>query len=243
QAIAALAYGTRTVPKVDVIAGPGNAYVIAAKKEVYGTVGIDSLPGPSEIAVIADFLADPAHVAADLLSQAEHGERSAIVLLTDSAKLAESARRELLTQSLALERNNIAEISLKNNAMIIVTKNLEDAVELSNALAPEHLAIETREPLSILTRIKHAGAVFLGANTPEPLGDYMAGPSHVLPTETSARFFSPVSVDTFVKKTSVLYFDRAAMERLAGDVTAFAREEGLGAHANAINVRLRINGG
>ncbi|MDR1664332.1 MAG: histidinol dehydrogenase [Clostridiales bacterium] len=237
QAIAALAFGTERIPRVDKICGPGNIYVIMAKRAVFGYVGIDSLPGPSEIVIIADETADPRHAAADMLSQAEHDVRAASVLITDSESLAQKVRAEIEKQTETLSRREIICGSLKNNGLIIVAPSLYDAVRLSDVLAPEHLALEVKEPLALLTRVKNAGAVFLGHYTAEPMGDYMAGPSHVLPTETTARFFSPVSADDFLKKTSVLYFDKPAMERLKPDVIRFAGEEKLTAHANAMGVR------
>jgi histidinol dehydrogenase len=237
QAIAALAFGTETVPRVDKIVGPGNIYVIMAKRAVFGYAGIDSLPGPSEIVIIADGTADARHVAADMLSQAEHDTRASSVLITDSTALAEKVRVEIETQAERLSRRDIIAGSLKNNGLIIVAGDLRGAARLSDVLAPEHLALEVAEPLALLSYVRNAGAVFLGHHTAEPMGDYMAGPSHVLPTETTARFFSPVSVDDFIKKTSVLYFDRPAMERLKPDVIRFAEEEGLTAHANAMKVR------
>lgn len=237
QAIAAMAFGTDSVPQVDKIVGPGNIYVMLAKRAVYGYVGIDSLAGPSEIVIIADDSADPRHVAADMLSQAEHDERAVSIVITDSKPLAEAVNRELTLQADKLERREIIKGSLENNGCIYTVDNLCDAVMLANVIAPEHLALCVREPLSLLTRVHNAGAVFLGHYTPEPLGDYMAGPSHVLPTESTARFFSPVSVDDFIKKTSVLAFDREAMRRLKSDVMLFAQTEGLTAHANALAVR------
>jgi histidinol dehydrogenase len=239
QAIAALAFGTETVPRVDKIVGPGNIYVIMAKRAVFGYVGIDSLPGPSEIVIVADKSAEPQYVAADMLSQAEHDTHAASVLITDCPQLAEAVQTEITVQAEKLARREIVAGSLKNNGLIIVAPDLYDAVRLSDVLAPEHLALEVRDPLSLLTRVRNAGAVFMGHYTPEPLGDYMAGPSHVLPTETTARFFSPVSVDDFIKKTSVLSFDKPAMEKLAADVIRFAEAEGLTAHANAMRVRSR----
>ena len=237
QAIAAMAFGTETVPKVDKIVGPGSIYTIMAKRAVFGYVGIDSLPGPSEIVIVADDSAKAAYVAADMLSQAEHGERSMIALVTDSIQLADSVQTELASQTAALERKKIIEASLERNGLIIIVEYLFDAVSVSNELAPEHLAIQTRDPFSLATRVKNAGAVFLGHFTPEPLGDYIAGPSHVLPTDQTAKFFSPVSVDDFLKKTSVISFDREAMLKLKSDTILLAEAEGLTAHANALKVR------
>lgn len=237
QAIAALAFGTETVPRVDKIVGPGNIYVTMAKRAVFGYVGIDSIAGPSEITIVADNTASPAFVAADMLSQAEHDERSASILVTDSQALAETVQEELTRQAAVLDRKDIINVSLKNNGLMVLTDNIRDALHVSNAIAPEHLEICTANPFDALTYVRHAGAVFLGNYTPEPLGDYMAGPNHVLPTDATARFFSPLSVDDFIKKTSVLSFSQEAMEKLRKDVVLFARSEGLDAHANAVEMR------
>jgi len=239
QSIAALAFGTESVPRVDKIVGPGNIYVTMAKRAVFGYAGIDSIAGPSEIVIIADEHANPIFVAADMLSQAEHDERASSILITTSSILAEAVQNELTRQTATLSRQAIINASLKANGLIILTDNLDDAFHLSNAIAPEHLEICTSDPFTHLTYIRHAGAVFLGNYTPEPLGDYMAGPNHVLPTDSTARFFSPLSVDDFIKKTSVLSFSKKAMAQLAPDVTNFALSEGLTAHANAITVRLQ----
>ena len=237
QAVAALAFGTETVPKVDKITGPGNIYVTMAKRAVFGYAGIDSIAGPSEIAIVADETANPAFIAADMLSQAEHDERAASILVTTSQALAESVQEELVRQTAELDRKEIIEISLKNNGLIVLTDCIKDAMHVANAIAAEHLEICTADPFEKLTLVRHAGAVFLGNYTPEPLGDYMAGPNHVLPTDATARFFSPLSVDDFVKKTSVLSFSQEAMEKLRKDVVLFARSEGLDAHANAVEMR------
>ena len=237
QAIAALAFGTATVPQVDKIVGPGNIYVTMAKRAVFGYVGIDSIAGPSEIAIVADDTANPAFVAADMLSQAEHDERASSILVTTSQTLAEAVQEQLVEQSKQLPRKDIIDISLKNNGLIILTDNIKDAFHIANAIGAEHLEVCTTDPFEKLTLVRHAGAVFLGNYTSEPLGDYMAGPNHVLPTYGTARFFSPLSVDDFVKKTSVLSFSQEAMEKLREDVVLFARAEQLDAHANAVDMR------
>jgi len=237
QAIAALAFGTETVPRVDKIVGPGNIYVTMAKRAVFGYVGIDSIAGPSDITVVADESANPVYVAADLLSQAEHDERATSILVTTSQALAEHVQEELSRQAALLERKEITYASLKNNGIIFLADNIRDAFHLANAIGPEHLEICTADPFEKLTLVRHAGAVFLGHYTPESLGDYMAGPNHVLPTDGTARFFSPLSVDDFIKKTSVLSFSQEAMERIRKDVVRFARSEGLDAHANAVEIR------
>jgi len=237
QAIAALAFGTETVPRADKIVGPGNIYVAMAKRAVFGYAGIDSIAGPSDITVVADETANPVYVAADLLSQAEHDERATAILVTTSQALAEDVQEELSRQAALLERKDTAYASLKNNGVIFLADTIRDAFDLANAIGPEHLEICTADPFEKLTLVRHAGAVFLGNYTPEPLGDYMAGPNHVLPTDGTARFFSALSVDDFIKKTSVLSFSQEAMERLGEDVARFARSEGLGAHANAVEIR------
>jgi len=237
QAIAALAFGTATVPRVDKIVGPGNIYVTMAKRAVFGYAGIDSIAGPSDITVVADETANPAFVAADLLSQAEHDERATSVLITTSQVLAEAVQSELVGQTDRLERKDIIKISLKNNGLIVLADSIESAFHLSNAVAPEHLEVCTADPFEKLPLIRHAGAIFLGNYTTESLGDYMSGPNHVLPTDGTSRFFSPLSVDDFVKKSSVQSFSQAAMERLSEDVIRFANSEGLDAHANAVAIR------
>lgn len=237
QAVAAFAYGTESVPKVDKITGPGNVYVQAAKRAVFGTVGIDSIAGPSEILIIADETANPVFVAADMLSQAEHDELSRATLVTTDENLAKNVQSELEAQTARLGRKSVIDASLNNNGAIIVVKTLEDAAAISNEIAPEHLELCVNEPLSLLPLVQNAGAVFMGHYTPEPLGDYMAGPSHVLPTNGTARFFSPLSTDDFMKKTSVLSFGKEAFTELSKDVARFAEAEGLTAHANAIYVR------
>jgi len=237
QAVAALAYGTETVPRVDKIVGPGNAFVAEAKRQVYGDVAIDMIAGPSEILVIADGASDPAHVAADLLSQAEHDRMATAVLVTDSQPLAEAVQAELERQLQLLPRQEIARASIENNGKIIVTRDLKLAAEASNRLAPEHLEIMTENPMDYLPLIENAGSIFLGRYCPESLGDYMAGPNHTLPTSGTARFSSPLSVDDFIKKTQYTYFTKDALADLSHDVAAFARVEGLEAHARSALAR------
>ncbi|MBQ2752694.1 MAG: histidinol dehydrogenase [Firmicutes bacterium] len=237
QAIAALAFGTESVKKVDKIVGPGNIFVALAKKSVYGHVNIDSVAGPSEILVIADESADPVFVAADLLSQAEHDELASAVLITTSDKLAKEVQKEVDEQTARLERKDIINKSVENYGAVIVTKTIEEACELSNHIAPEHLEISTSSPFELLNLIKNAGAVFLGHYSPEPLGDYMAGPNHVLPTGQTAKFFSPLNVDDFIKKSSIIHFTKDALMNLSDDIIKFAQAEGLTAHANSIRVR------
>ena len=237
QAIAALAFGTESVPKVDKITGPGNIYVTMAKRAVFGYAGIDSIAGPSDIAIVADDTAIPAYVAADLLSQAEHDERATAILITTSPALADAVQVELTAQAAKLDRHEIIYASLKNNGLIFLAEDIKDAFHLANAVAAEHLEICTEDPFDKLTLVRHAGAVFLGNYTPEPLGDYMAGPNHTLPTDGTARFFSPLSVDDFIKKTSVLSFSKEAMAKLSKDVMLFARSEGFNAHANSVEIR------
>jgi len=237
QAIAALAFGTESIPKVDKIVGPGNIYVALAKRCVFGYVGLDSVAGPSEILIIADKTANPSYIAADLLSQAEHDELASSVLITTSSELAEKVNYEVEKQTKTLERKEIIKKSLDNYGAIIVADNINSAVNLCNEIAPEHLEVCTEEPFFILPKIKNAGAIFLGNYTPEPLGDYMAGPNHVLPTSGTAKFFSPLSIDDFIKKSSILSFSKEAFEKLGDDVIKFAQAEGLTAHANSIKVR------
>ena len=237
QAIAALAYGTESVPKADKIVGPGNAYVAEAKRQVYGTVSIDMIAGPSEILVAADGKSNPAHVAADLLSQAEHDKAASAVLVTDSAELAEKVRDELEKQIPLLERSAIARESIDRNGRIIVAEDLKTVIDIANEIAPEHLELCVDNPFDLLDGIRHAGSVFLGRNCPEALGDYLAGPNHTLPTQGTARFSSPLSVDDFVKKTQYTYFTREALAEVAADVAAFARKEGLTGHARSALIR------
>lgn len=237
QAVAAVTYGAGFIPKVDKLVGPGNAYVAAAKRLAYGTLDIDMVAGPSEVLVIADETADPKFIAADLLSQAEHDKLASAVLLTDSMGLAQEVDGEIIRQSGYLSRSEIMETSLRDFGCAIVCGGLEQCVELANEIAPEHLEIVTKMPRELLPRVKNAGAVFLGAYTPEPLGDYLAGPDHVLPTSGTARFFSPLSVDSFLKSISVLEFDEEALEPISREIIALAQAEKLTAHANSIQVR------
>ncbi len=237
QAVAALAYGTESVPKVDKIVGPGNAFVAEAKKQVFGEVSIDMIAGPSEILVVADSTNNPAHIAADLLSQAEHDKMATAVLITDSQAFAESVSAELEKQIPLLPREEIARCSIDTNGKIIVTDNLVEAMDVSNILAPEHLEICVDNPFEYLGYVKNAGSVFLGKNCPEALGDYFAGPNHTLPTSGTARFSSPLSVDDFVKKTQFSYFSREALCEVADKVVRFANEEGLQAHGRSVSIR------
>ena len=236
-AIAALAYGTETIPRVDVIAGPGNIYVTLAKKIVSGTVGIDMIAGPSEVLVIADDNANPEFAAADLLSQAEHDVLSSAILVTDSGKIAREVTSEVDKQLVTLPRRDIARESLKRFGAVLVVKDLEAAIALANRIAPEHLELQIDDPFDYVGRIRNAGAVFLGHYTPEPVGDYMAGPNHVLPTAGTARFASALSVDHFVKTSSIIHYSRTAFKREAADVIRLAETEGLDAHARSIKVR------
>ncbi|MBW2656657.1 MAG: histidinol dehydrogenase [Deltaproteobacteria bacterium] len=238
-AIAALAYGTKTIPKVDVIAGPGNIYVTLAKKIVSGTVGIDMIAGPSEVLVIADHSATPEHAAADLLSQAEHDVLSSAILVTDSGRTAKAVAAEIDKQLASLSRQDIARESLKRFGAVFVVEDLEAAFGLANRIAPEHLELQISEPFEYIGRIRNAGAVFLGHYTPEPLGDYMAGPNHVLPTAGTARFASALSVDHFIKKTSIIHYSKKAFKKEAADVMRLAELEGLDAHVKSIKVRLK----
>lgn len=237
QAIAALAYGTETVPKVDKIVGPGNAFVAEAKKQVYGAVSIDMIAGPSEILIVSDGKSDPRHLAADLLSQAEHDKLASAVLVTDSADLAAAVQKELEVQIPQLERAEIARASIDANGKIIVAPDLSTVVQIANEIAPEHLELCVDDPFAYLGKIRHAGSVFMGRNCPEALGDYMAGPNHTLPTGGTARFSSPLSVDDFVKKTQFTYFTAEALADYADDVAYFARLEGLTAHAKSAVIR------
>ena len=237
QAVAAMAYGTETIPSVDKICGPGNVYVATAKRLVFGDCDIDMFAGPSEILVIADSSAVPEYVAADLLSQAEHDILASSVLVTDDVSLLDSVKTEIEKQLLSLKRNEIIEKSLKNYGFGILVDNIEEAIEVSNNIAPEHLELCIKEPMSVLGLIKNAGAIFVGNYSPEPLGDYMAGPSHVLPTSGTARFSSPVNVDQFIKKSSLIYYNKQSLETTSKDIVRFAEAELLDAHANAIKVR------
>lgn len=237
QAIAALAFGTASVPKVDKIVGPGNIYVALAKKAVYGYVSIDSIAGPSEILVIADETANPRYVAADLLSQAEHDELASAILVTTSEKLAGEVQKEIEGFTQVLSRKAIIEKSLENYGHILIASSIDEAVEIANAIASEHLEIVTANPFEVMTKIRNAGAIFIGENSSEPLGDYFAGPNHILPTNGTAKFFSPLSVDDFVKKSSIIYYSREALEKVHKDIEYFAKAEQLTAHANSIAVR------
>ena len=237
QAIAALAFGTESVPKVDKIVGPGNAYVSEAKRQVFGLVAIDMIAGPSEILVAADGKSDPAVVAADLLSQAEHDKLSSAVLVTDSPELAEKVSEELEKQIPLLDRSEIARASIDNNGKIIIADDLKTVIDIANEIAPEHLELCVDSPFDWLDSIRHAGSIFLGRNCPEALGDYLAGPNHTLPTQGTARFSSPLSVDDFIKKTQYTYFTREALDSVAQDVAAFAGKEGLTGHARSALIR------
>ena len=237
QAIAALAYGTESIPKVDKIVGPGNIYVALAKKAVYGNVSIDSIAGPSEILVLADETANPRFVAADLLSQAEHDELASAILITTSRRLAEQVDGEIRKFLETLSRREIIEKSLDNFGYLLVAESKEEAIETVNQIAPEHLEIVTANPFEDMMKVRNAGAIFLGEHSCEPLGDYFAGPNHILPTNGTAKFFSPLSVDDFVKKSSVIYYSRDALEKIHTDIETFAKAEQLTAHANSIAVR------
>ncbi len=237
QAIGALAYGTKSFKKVDKIVGPGNIYVALAKKSVYGTVAIDSIAGPSEVMVLADETANPTYVAADLLSQAEHDELASAILVTTSSELADKVEKEVERFTNELSRKNIIEKSLENYGYILIADNMDDAIEAVNDVASEHLELLTKNPFEVMTRIKNAGAIFLGEYSSEPLGDYFAGPNHVLPTNGTAKFFSPLSVDDFIKKSSIIYYSKEALSEVSDDIITFAKAEGLTAHANSIAVR------
>ena len=237
QAVAALAYGTESIPKVDKIVGPGNAFVAEAKKQVFGLVSIDMIAGPSEILVIADGKSDPAHVAADLLSQAEHDKLASAVLVTDSAALAEAVSLELEKQIPLLPRAEIARTSIDNNGKIIVAENLMQGIGISNEIAPEHLELMVDDPFAYLDAVKHAGSIFMGRNCPEALGDYFAGPNHTLPTSGTARFSSPLSVDDFVKKSQFTYYTADALNAVADSINYFANKEGLQAHGKSAMIR------
>ena len=241
QAIAALAYGTESVPKVDKIVGPGNAFVAEAKKQVFGMVSIDMIAGPSEILIVADGATNPRHAAADLLSQAEHDKMASAVLVTDSMELAQAVQAEIEEQIPQLLRADIARASIDNNGKIIVADNLNKAIDIANEIAPEHLELLVDNPFDYLDRIRHAGSVFMGRNCPEALGDYFAGPNHTLPTSGTARFSSPLSVDDFVKKTQYTYYTADALAKVAEDVAFFATQEGLTAHAKSAVIRMEGN--
>lgn len=237
QAIAALAYGTESIPKVDKIVGPGNIYVALAKKAVYGNVSIDSIAGPSEILVLADETANPRYVAADLLSQAEHDEMASAILVTTSKDLAENVSKQVDAFINELSRKDILTKSIENYGYILLADNMDEAIDVANDIASEHLEIVTKNPFDTMTKIRNAGAIFLGEYSSEPLGDYFAGPNHVLPTNGTAKFFSALSVDDFIKKSSIISFSRNALEPIHNDIEAFATAEHLTAHANSIKVR------
>ena len=237
QAIAALAFGTETVPKVDKITGPGNIFVTLAKKEVYGHCDIDMLAGPSEILVVADETAKANVVAADLLSQAEHDVLASSILITTSEELAKKVETEITRQLALLERSQIAAAAIERNGLMMITDTIKEAIELANICAPEHMELMTKEPFSLLPFVRNAGAVFLGAYSPEPLGDYFAGPNHILPTGGTARFYSVLNVETFMKKSSIIAYSQEALENVSQDIVRLARAEGLGAHARAILIR------
>lgn len=237
QAIAALAFGTESIPKADKIVGPGNIYVALAKKAVYGFVNIDSIAGPSEILVLADESANPRYVAADLLSQAEHDEMASAILITTSRELAEQVSKEVDAFVNVLSRKAIIEKSLEQFGYILIAENLDMAIEAANDIASEHLEIMTKNPFEVMTKIRNAGAIFIGEYSSEPLGDYFAGPNHVLPTNGTAKFFSPLNVDDFMKKSSIVYYSREALEAVHEDIENFAKAEQLTAHANSIHVR------
>ena len=237
QAVAALAYGTESVPKVDKIVGPGNAFVAEAKKQVFGQVSIDMIAGPSEILIVANGASNPRHLAADLLSQAEHDKLASAVLVTESMELAKSVQAELEVQIPQLERSDIARASIDNNGKIIVAEDLMQAIDIANEIAPEHLELCVDNPFDYLDAIRHAGSIFMGRSCPEALGDYFAGPNHTLPTSGTAKFSSPLGVDDFIKKTQFTYYTRAALEAVAEDVAYFARQEGLTAHARSAVIR------
>ena len=238
QAIAALAYGTQTIPKADVIVGPGNIFVALAKKLVYGIVNVDMIAGPSEILVIADGKSNPVFVAADMLSQAEHDKLASAVLVTDSEQLACAVQEEIERQLCSMEREEIARVSIENNGKIIVCGSIDEAIDIANQIAPEHLEVCVDEPMAYLGKIKNAGSIFLGRYTPEALGDYFAGPNHTLPTNGAAKFSSPLSVDDFVKKSSYIRYTESELLKAADTVTAFAESEGLFGHANSVKVRV-----
>jgi histidinol dehydrogenase len=237
QAIFALAWGTETIPKVDLISGPGNIYVTLAKKMVYGDVNIDMLAGPSEILIVADKQANPVYLAADMMSQAEHDVLARSILVTDSAELFDKVEAEIERQMHNLSRSNIIEQSLVNHGAFILASDINEACAVANRVAPEHLELMVEKPFAILSQIHNAGAIFMGHNTPEPVGDYFAGPNHILPTGGTARFYSPVTVDTFRKASSIIYYSEQGIQEDADDIIKLADVEGLSAHANSIRVR------
>ena len=238
SAIGAMAYGTQTIPKVDVITGPGNIFVATAKKLVFGDVNIDMIAGPSEIGVLADTSADPHLLAIDLLSQAEHDEMASSILITPSLEIAEKTRTEIYTWLETLDRKAIAEVSIKERGAIIVTSSMDEAVDLMNQIAPEHLEIVTSHPFDLLPKIRHAGAIFMGSYTPEPIGDYIAGPNHTLPTGGTAKFYSPLGVENFLKRSSIISMSKAGMDEIGEACALLAHTEGLGAHEASVRVRL-----
>lgn len=239
QAIGALAYGTETIPKVDVITGPGNIYVTLAKKQVYGTVGIDSLAGPSEVLIIADTQANPTHVAADMLAQAEHDPMAAAILLTTDATLATKVTNEVKQQLINHPRKVLTEKAIAHYGLVVVVDSLEVAAELSNEFAPEHLELEIADPWSLLEHIRHAGAIFLGSSTPEAVGDYLAGPNHTLPTSGSARYASALGVETFMKHSSLIQYSPTALRKMATAIDTLATAEGLPSHADSVKLRMK----
>ncbi|MGE5544240.1 MAG: histidinol dehydrogenase [Bacillota bacterium] len=239
QAVFALAYGTNSIDRVDKITGPGNIYVTLAKRLVYGEVDIDMLAGPSEILIVADETANPAYLAADLMSQAEHDVRARSILVTNSSQLLDRVEEEIKSQMVALSRRDIIREALTQNGAFILVSSLEEAFAIANRVAPEHLEVMVKEPISWLGAIKNAGAIFLGPYSPEPVGDYLAGPNHILPTGGTARFYSPVTVDTFIKKSSLIYYSQAGFDRYQSEIIKLAEVEGLTAHANSIKVRRR----
>ena len=239
QAVAAMAYGTESIPKVDKIVGPGNIYVATAKRLVFGVVDIDMVAGPSEILIINDGTGAPSWIAADLLSQAEHDELASGILLTTSTKMAEAVAREVEKQLRELKREAIARVSIERYGAIIITKNLAEAADIANRIAPEHLELFVKKPFELLKKIKNAGAIFLGPNTPEPIGDYMAGPNHTLPTGGTARFSSPLGTEDFIKRSNVLSFSKKGVEKLGKSVVRFTEMEGLGAHGRSVVIRIR----
>lgn len=237
QAIAAMAFGTETIPRVDKITGPGNIFVTLAKKEVYGHCDIDMLAGPSEILIVADESADSVYTAADMLSQAEHDPLASSIVITDCEELAKQVAEEAERQLVELPRQEIARASIERNGLVIVAEDMEQAIRFANVSAPEHMELLTREPFKLLPKVRHAGAVFLGAYSPEPLGDYFAGPNHVLPTGGTARYYSVLNVETFMKRTSIISYTQEALSEVSGDIIRLAKTEGLDAHANAIKLR------
>lgn len=239
QAIGAMAYGTKTIPQVDKIVGPGNIYVAWAKKMVFGDVDIDMVAGPSEICILADGSVPPAHVAADLLAQAEHDQMACPLLFTDNSSYASRVEGEVRIQLGQMARKDIATVSIQKQALIVLVRNLDEGIDLINEVAPEHLELAVKNPESLLAKIKHAGAIFLGAHTPETIGDYLAGPSHVLPTQGTARFFSPLMANDFLKATSIISFTEKALKKFGPDAVRLAQMEGLGAHAKAVELRLK----